>query len=255
MPYIAMSGTITKKMSDTTIPDAIGMRKPVHVISVNPDRPNIRLTKYSKPPSLDVNSTYEAVLVKECKRLHLEKENYPVTLLYCTYPCCARGLAICRRLFGGNASIETALFSAIYSKQTPGVINLTMAELKKPNPRFRLIFCTASVGMGFDAPSIERVIHERPPRNILDYMQQFGRAGRCGQPADAILFYNNSNIAPNLPGIQDNIIEYCKNDTSCLRKKLLSSFGYEDFHSEIKKCRCCSWCHPQCDCNECTPLP
>ena len=39
--------------------------------------------------------------------------------------------------------------------------------------------------MGFDPPCIDRVIHTCP-RNISQYLQEIGRAGRRGQPAEAL---------------------------------------------------------------------
>ena len=78
------------------------------------------------------------------------------------------------------------------------------------------MFCTAAFGMGFDSPSVARVIHMQPPCNVLDYMQQIGRAGCVGQDAEAILHYNKNDIAQNLPDIKQNSKDYCKSDT-CLR--------------------------------------
>ena len=46
------------------------------------------------------------------------------------------------------------------------MLQVNTDDLKKGIPRIRLIFCTSSLGMGFDSPSIDRVIHCKPPRCI-----------------------------------------------------------------------------------------
>ena len=71
--------------------------------------------------------------------------------------------------------------------------------------------------MGFDPPSVTSVIHAKPPRNLSQYLQEIGRAGRWGQNATAILHYNNHDVAKNLPGIEEDIIKYCKSQDRCLR--------------------------------------
>ena len=251
IPYVAMSGTITTELMQR-LPVVLGMGDPT-IISVNPDRPNIYLDLIPRPPSLYQEEAYEAVIVPECKRLYREKENYPVTLIYCSFPCNSRGQRICLNLFEGKDKVDiytTALFSSIFSSQCPNVVRVTEQELKKRNPRIRLVFCTAAVGMGFDSPAVSRVIHMQPPRNILDYMQQFGRAGRLGQSSEAVLYYNRNDIAPNLPGLKQDIVDYC-NSTSCLRQCLLSKFGYEPVLSCNPKCKCCKFCKVTCLCSNC----
>ena len=61
------------------------------------------------------------------------------------------------------------------------------------NPRIRLVFCSSTISMGFDSPSITNGIHLNPPRNDIDYLQQIGRSGR-GQHSKAVLHYSNNDI-------------------------------------------------------------
>ena len=98
--------------------------------------------------------------------------------------------------------------------------------MNKAIPRIRLILSTSVSGMGFDPPSITRVIHACPPRSISQYLQEIGRAGRRGQLSSATLFYSKRDIAKNLPGICDDIRDYCLSEDRCLRELLLSVFRF-----------------------------
>ncbi|KAH3771067.1 hypothetical protein DPMN_172367 [Dreissena polymorpha] len=108
-------------------------------------------------------------------------------------------------------------------------------------PRIRLILTSSVAGMGFDPPSVMRIIHARPPRNLSQYLQEIGRAGRRGQNSSAILHYNKRDIAKNIPGIQEDIVQYCNNEETCLRELLLKPFGFSKSPG-IANENCCSFC-------------
>ncbi len=46
--------------------------------------------------------------------------------------------------------------------------------------------------MGLDVANVRLVIHWQHPASVEDYLQEFGRAGRDGKPALAVLFTNDS---------------------------------------------------------------
>ena len=75
--------------------------------------------------------------------------------------------------------------------------------------------------MGLDSPSIERVIHSRPPTTLEKYVQEIGRAWRSGQRALAIVYFNNSDIAPNRKGLQQDVRDFVK-------RNLLKYFSFQD---------------------------
>ena len=55
-------------------------------------------------------------------------------------------------------------------------------------PSLDVLISTSAFGMGIDIPNIRLVIHWQHPASIEDYLQEFGRAGRDGKPALAVLF-------------------------------------------------------------------
>ena len=69
--------------------------------------------------------------------------------------------------------------------------------------RVRIMVATNAFGMGIDKPDVRFVVHFDCPDSIEAYFQEAGRAGRDGQPAQAILLYNNSDHAKLMKRIED----------------------------------------------------
>lgn len=235
--FACMSGTLTKTQI-TNIPKALNFDTNYKSITESPDRSNIFLTVHKKIQTSDSLSMYENIYKKEGRSLKFNPANYPITLLFIPmyYMSCA--MMFLKSLFGAQ-NISESPHSCLYSNQDQEVIDTTLKVLNSENPRIKLVLTTSVSGMGFDPPCITRVIHACPPRSLSQYMQEIGRGGRRGQSASAVLYYSNMDLAKNLPGLNEDIVNYC-NTKTCLRDTMLSVFGF--VKAPIDPASCCSNC-------------
>ena len=73
--------------------------------------------------------------------------------------------------------------------------------------RVRIMVATNAFGMGIDKPDVRIVAHYDLPDSIEAYFQEAGRAGRDGQPARAILLYNNADEPKLIKRVSDTFPE------------------------------------------------
>ena len=65
-------------------------------------------------------------------------------------------------------------------------------------------------------------MHWGPSSDIESYVQESGRVGRDGEPANATLFYADTDFSGG--GVSSDMKKYCKNSTTCRKYFLFKHF-------------------------------
>ena len=232
----------------TNLKQSLPLQKGCKVVAANPNRSNIYYDKKVRMSNHHGYESYDTIVIPIANELALQREKYPMTIIYLKLKYCGYVYTLFERIlqdkqFVGDSKDPAArLFAQFHAPQTKRMKKSLIAEVKKENSRVRVLFATSALGMGVNVPHVEHVVHITPPSNIESYVQETGRAGRTGVPSKATLYYNNSDIGKNKQHVQDSMKEYCKSQTTCLRKLILEYLGFPF----VTQDRCCCVCDARC---------
>ncbi|XP_033751152.1 LOW QUALITY PROTEIN: ATP-dependent DNA helicase Q-like 3 [Pecten maximus] len=243
--HLALTATATAK-SVENLSKVLNFDRPV-VITLNVDRPNIYIEVRKRLPNIRKFDKLNNIITPIADELREKRDVFPVTIMYVEsleslgyfFQFLTHNLSDIS--YNGDAVPQNRIFAQFHKDYPASMKQVIIEELVKPNPKVRLVLATMALGMGVNAPSVERVIHCRPPTTMEAYLQEMGRAGRLGQSAQAILFYNNSDIARNRKGLSEDMRKFCTH-AGCYRRNLVNYFGFDSVLFDGDKNNCCSNC-------------
>lgn len=244
---MALTATATKT-TRKQVCRQLGMIKPI-IIAQSPNRANI---KYSVRVVKDLEETF-APLVEEVKQL---RTNIDKIIIFCrTHDDCSHMyLFITSRLgkecfqpVGAPNLARFRIVDMFTSCTHPQVKDSILQSFSQPNGILRVVIATVAFGMGLDCPNVRRIFHWGAPNDLESYVQETGRAGRDGKPAQAVL-YNVSQ--PSNRFLEKPMKKYCKNRTLCRRQLILQEFDAP--FDCVVNCTCCDVCELSCTCPSCS---
>ncbi|MGK0334539.1 MAG: ATP-dependent DNA helicase RecQ [Paraglaciecola sp.] len=119
------------------------------------------------------------------------------------------------------------------------------------NDKTLIVCATIAFGMGIDKSNVRWVIHYSMPKNLENYYQEIGRAGRDGAKADTLLFYsyNDYTVLKDMIGSNngqsdlqlaklDRMKEYA--DSLACRRRILLNYFSEDSSENCGNCDICA---------------
>ena len=172
-PVLALTATAAPPVR-AEIAERLGLRDPV-VLVRGFDRPNIRLA---------VRRFQDADRKRRALREHVAAAS-PPGIVYVATRRAAQELAaeLC------EAGVRAASYHAgMRGAERDAVQERFMAD------EVDVVVATTAFGMGVDKPNVRWVVHSEISDSLDSYYQEVGRAGRDGEPAEALLFYRPEDL-------------------------------------------------------------
>ncbi len=181
----------------------------------DPDRPNIA---YSAA----------GTILKDRSVIELTRNKAKPAIVFCSSR--ARTEALARELHRTLSNIDIWFYHAGLTRDEKDFVEKSFL-----NSENGVLVATCAYGMGVDKQNIRTVIHRDCPGGVEAYLQESGRAGRDGEPAEALLLWGPDDYR-RLAALSDNtedyqryktLLSYAEDTRHCRRETLLKLLGAE----------------------------
>ena len=240
-PFLALTGTADKSTLNI-IQKSLVLKDPV-CIFVSPER-NIRFSvKKLKQNEMFEQLSWLVQLIRDAG-IHC-----PKTLIFCNtlndiaavFNNLMLQLGPCAYHLSDTKNPECRIIGMYHSNSFKEHKERLFLQFKGQGYK-RVIVTSSSLSMGVNFPDIKYVINWGPARNLLNQLQEGGRAGRNGEPAHVIIIYHGRQLSHCNSDVKEFI-----NTNGCYRVA-----AYRPFDSMVKpgsiKHDCCNFCSQSCLC-------
>ena len=181
-PVIALTATAGPQARDDIL-ESLGVPDAKRVIS-DVDRPNIALIRHDMPG--DVRSPVQ--VQERAKLIASLIGNLKSGKAMIFVPTVRIGEALRAAL--ATEGLELPFYHSKLG--TPNERDVIIGQFTgRLDPPLPAVICTNAFGMGMDVPDVRLVVNWQHPSSVEDYLQEFGRAGRDGKGAVALLLTDN----------------------------------------------------------------
>jgi ATP-dependent DNA helicase RecQ len=177
-PVLALTATAAPPVRDEIL-ELLGMRRP-NVVVRGFDRPNLRL----EVQRFHDASKKHGALVERVREV--AGAGGTPGIVYCATKRAAEELAAELRDLGVRADVYHGGLSAKKRERRQ--------QAFMESDGIDVMVATIAFGMGIDKPDIRFVFHHDVSDSVDSYYQEIGRAGRDGEPAEAVLFYRQQDL-------------------------------------------------------------
>ena len=256
-PLLAMSATSTQSEIEE-LKVNLGLREGnTIVLQANPIQSHFNYVKLKRPPNIygasgfDDEESSKAGWIQELDRIYLNEyvertdsgETPKKAIIFVRKEDDLAEIydELCERLPSHAAHPETVPWVLNHS----GIGPVTAESIRQRRGSITLYLTTSVMLLGLDFDDIDIVIMLRPFNFCHYFVQAAGRGGRKMESLGRkrvlfYLLYNNSDISTNVPGLSQDVREFCRT-TSCLKDFLRKVFGFNS-QTKHKADWCCSNC-------------
>ena len=241
-PFVALTGTSDQETAKTICKELVLQN--CRSVFVSPNRTNLRFSvfKVAKEGMLtQLNWLVELI--------QTQKNQTPKTIIFCPTMYAVASVFNFLLMKSGpkayypeDSRKKEHCLLGIFHSLTHQEYKERVVESLKGNGLKRIIVATTALSMGVNFPDIRYVIMWGPPRSLLDFHQEAGRAGRDGLPADIVTYL----YGQQLTHCEDDMKSFLKS-SECHR--ITSYKNFDDSIASLSPSHdCCNHCAATCTC-------
>lgn len=223
-PTVFMTATMPVRSSLASFRKVCGLKDRLQVFHVPTNRPNIHIQILRTFSEGETDCTYRALKTSVAH--------------YCSVmQSSSRGIIFWNSITHVEALASTIGSNFYHSKLPSRQRTAVMQDWLGRECKSRWIVTTSALECGIDYPEVRAVIHCGPKDDIISAVQEMGRAGRDGAPADFVIYQPAMGPFP----VRDEFEEIFK-ETVCYRQclnKIMDGIG-ETCTQQDRACQLCA---------------